>query len=117
MLQNITKQYLLERGEVINDDKWRGWCGQLADAVAASTPEAVSIIYVDGRGVWDSDWCWSYHMVPMKDTLIHDAWCPKDEPLPLREWLLEMFGPDVEVTVTIDADDVFTGLTQDFTVH
>jgi hypothetical protein len=81
---NLAKVYLEEHGETIDD--WDGFCGDLADKVAAPFPDA-AMIWVDG----EIGHGWRFHMAPEIDGLIHDAWCPGDA-LPIEEWLATMFG-------------------------
>jgi hypothetical protein len=102
MPENVAAKYLREHGETVDD--WEGICGELANEI--STPED-DIIYVEG------DIPWRYHMVLFRDGLIHDAWCDGDA-LPPREWLVEMFGSDTHVEVSLNGETIFEGECQDF---
>jgi len=85
---NRAHEYLKSRGETVAD--WDGNCGGLADLIAGDNAE---MIWVEGPAIE-----WRYHMVPLIDGLIHDAWCEGDA-LPIGEWLAKMFGDEwVEVS-------------------
>jgi|SRR5215471_2243119 len=100
---NLARQYLTRHHQKLKD--WVGSCGDLANAIA--TEERDHIVYVAGQIQW------KYHMVMMRDGLIHDAWCRGDAVAP-REWLIEMFGANAVITFTLDGDDIYTGKCRDF---
>lgn len=102
---NLATQYLARHGETLAD--YDGLCGELADQVA--TRKRDRIVYIEG------DIGWKYHMVMMRNGIVHDAWCEAG-PLPLRDWLVNMFGEHVWIELTIDAKDVFAGHVRDFQV-
>lgn len=99
---NLATAYLQNHCETIDD--WEGICGELASAIA--TKESDAIVYVEG------DIGWRYHMVMMRDGVVHDAWC--EAALPLRDWMIEMFGEQAWIELTINGDDVFAGHVRDF---
>lgn len=104
--------YVLEtQGETIED--YDGWCGDVAELVLKRYEG--DMIYVDGPAL--NQYAWWYHMVPLIDGKIHDAWFAEwqsPEPLPLTDWLVQMFGTEDEINVTIEGEDVYSGLPQNF---
>lgn len=100
---NLATAYLQSVGETVDD--WDGVCGELASTIA--TKDGDSIVYIEG------DIGWKYHMVMMREGVVHDAWCEAGA-LPLRNYLIEMFGELAWVEVTINGDDVFAGNVRDF---
>lgn len=93
---NKAHEYLQAHGETVDD--WDGACGELGDKILSPGD---AVIYVEGPG------CpWRYHMVPLIEGLIHDAWCPGDA-LPLHEWAYKMFCG--EITIALNGDDIWTG--------
>jgi hypothetical protein len=100
---NLATQYLQSQGETV--ENWDGICGELASAIATRGDD--HIVYVEG------DIGWRYHMVMMRDGVVHDAWCDAGA-LHLRDWMVEMFGEQAWVELTIDAVDVFAGHVRDF---
>jgi hypothetical protein len=99
---NLATEYLAAKQETVAD--WDGVCGELANAIFS---DGDHIIYVEG------DIRWTYHMALFRDGLVHDAWCEGDA-LPLREWLLKMFGGDAEVEVSLDGADIYSGHVRGF---
>lgn len=95
------REYLRKHGETLDD--YDGSCGELADKVIGPSDH---IIYVEPACLW------RYHMVPLIDGLIHDAWCA-GPPLPLKEWLIKLCGHD-EVTLSLDGEDIYHGPASDF---
>ena len=78
---NLAVEYLANQFEELED--YDGNCGELTDGIIHWLGEdRVSILYVDHVG--DEDACllcasgkvWSYHMVPIIDGEVHDAWHP-----------------------------------------
>lgn len=75
---NIALQVLEELGEDL--DEYRGYCGELADAIMHRYPNA-QILYVKPRKDWEDlaigdDIC-RYHMAAVVDGIVHDAWFPE----------------------------------------
>lgn len=109
---NLATFLLTNEGKTVED--YTGWCSTVADNV--TNEFGGSIVYVDGEACDLYDW--RYHAVPLVNGKIHDAWLEAwhqiSEPLPLPEWLVKMFGKDEEISVTIDGDDIYSGLTQNF---
>lgn len=99
---NLARAYLEKAGETIED--WDGICGELADKVMGAGDD---VLYVEGEIGW------RYHMVPLIDGFVHDAWCPGDA-IPPKAWLAKMFG-DSSVEVSLNGDTVYTGLVSNFT--
>jgi hypothetical protein len=99
---NLALQYLRRNGQTVAD--WSGACGELADKIGTDG----DIIHVE----LPEEFNWRYHMVPLIDGLIHDAWCPGDA-LPLKEWLAKMWG-DAWVTVSKNGDDIYDGPADEF---
>lgn len=109
---NLAVHLLAEEGKDIED--YDGWCSTVSEMV--NERYGGSIVYVDGEALLQYDW--GYHMVPMVDGKIHDAWLAGwhqiYEPLPLADWLVKMFGTEEKIAVTIDGTDIYEGLPQNF---
>lgn len=90
------KEYLRTHGQTVDD--WDGVCGELANEVIGPDD---GIIYVEPACLW------KYHMVPLIDGLVHDAWCD-GPPIPVKEWLIRLCGND-DVTVSLNGDDIYKG--------
>lgn len=109
---HLAIHYLDSQRESIDD--YDGWCSTICDRVLHLY--GGQKVFVDGDAVQEYNWC--YHDVPMVDGKIHDAWYAvwnQDyEPLSLEDWLVKMFGTEHEIGVMIDAEDVYTGLPQNF---
>jgi len=109
---NLAIETLQAEGKTTED--YDGWCG----TVAEHTLERYEgqMVHVDGPALDQHGW-W-YHMVPLIDGKIHDAWLFDFEgiyePQTMEDWLVKMFGTEDEITVTIDGDDVYTGLPQNY---
>lgn len=103
---NLATRYLLEHNETVTD--YDGVCGELADAIMQ---EGDHSLYVEGDGPWILGWV--YHMVLLRDGLVHDAWC-EGEALTPRDWLIKMFGAKTFVEVSLDGDTIFDGKCKDF---
>lgn len=99
---NLASQYLETHGQTIED--WDGVCGELANEISQDGDD---ILYVEGEIPW------RYHMVLLRDGLVHDAWCEGDA-LPITEWLVTMFGSTSEVEVSLNGDTIFNGQCMDF---
>lgn len=95
---NAAAAHLFATGQALED--YEGLCGNLADEIIE--PDDL-MLYVEG------DIPWSFHMVVLRDGLVHDAWCDSPDALPVREWLVMMFGTTAWVTVAVNGDDVFEG--------
>lgn len=93
---NRATEYLNRHGQSLED--WEGFCGELADAVIGPNDH---ILYVEPA-------ChWKWHMVPLINGLVHDAW--RDGPATtIKEWLIGLCGRDV-VTLAIDGKDIYSG--------
>lgn len=114
---NFATEYLRANHETVYD--WSGCCGEL---VSKLEQDGDGVIYIECPLVGGRREClenprdsrfWRYHMVLLRDGLVHDAWC-KGPALPVREWLVKMFGKNLSVEVSLNGDIIFTGLTQDF---
>lgn len=101
---NLATEYLLANNETVAD--WDGICGELAIAIEQDGDD---FLFVEG------DIPWKYHMVLLRDGLVHDAWCEGDALAP-REWLLKMFGPSAFVEVSLNGDTIFVGPCRDFSM-
>lgn len=101
-MTNLAAEYLRANNETLTD--YYGFCGELANAIMRHGDRC---LYVEG------DIPWRYHMVCLRDGLVHDAWCEGDALSP-RDWLIKMFGPRAYVVVSLDGEDVFFGLCKDF---
>lgn len=75
---NIALQYLDENNKTL--DEFNGICGELVDAIIHWRSDgSVSILYIEeafGGLIINEVNEWSYHMVPVIDNLVHDAWIP-----------------------------------------
>lgn len=79
-MHNLALEFLRENDEGIED--YDGLCGELVDAMMHWIGEdKVRILYIKPRlesGVLLlGNHCWGYHMVPVIDDLVHDAWQPE----------------------------------------
>ncbi len=93
---NLASRYLQDHGQSL--EEWDGICGELANVVIGPNDH---ILHVEPACLW------KYHMVPLIDGLVHDAWC--DGPaIPIKEWLIRLCGHDY-VTVALDGVDIYTG--------
>ena len=101
-MENLAAKYLRDHGETIED--YDGVCGELSNAIGG---ESDHMLWVEG------DIPWRFHMVLLREGLVHDAWCEGDA-LPPREWLIRMFGAQAWVEVSLDGDTIFEGSCQDF---
>lgn len=101
-MDNLAIQYLQSHSQTVDD--WEGFCGELANAIMRDEDHS---LWVEG------DIPWKYHMVCLRDGLVHDAWCEGDALSP-REWLIKMFGLDAEVDVALDGETIFVGSCRDF---
>jgi len=73
---NLAIRYLKDHGESLGE--YDGLCGELVDGIIQWLGEhRVRIMYLKGgeEGL-GSNGCWSYHMVPVIDGMVHDAWFP-----------------------------------------
>lgn len=104
---NLAIDYLERHSETVDD--WDGICGELANAILMERGDRKTdhLIYIEGD---IGDW---YHMAPLCEGLVHDAWCPGDG-RPLRDWLIEMYGEHAWIELTLDAVDIFAGHARDF---
>lgn len=102
MTANLTIQFLRRSGGDI--DEYDGFCGELVDGMIHWLGEdRVKILYIEGAdgaeiiaGTWRH---WRYHMAPVIDGIVHDAWFP-DMLLPPDEYVLKAFK-DQHVVATI----------------
>lgn len=110
---NAASQYLLDIGEDVHSERWDGYCGELANEILQGNDK---MIYVSGPAVDSVGW--NYHMVIYRDGKIHDAWLEDwhgiSEPVSFYKWLVTMFGTSEKIEITIDSEDVFLGLPQNF---
>jgi len=96
----VTSNYAIDylRHAGITLEEVDGQCGEVCDEVLRKHPRA-SILYITPSDPDDSflmytpdgtcyDWC--YHMVPVVDGVVHDAWFP-DRLLPPEEYIV-IFG-------------------------
>lgn len=110
---NLAVQRLTQQGETIAD--YEGICGEIANAISQDGDD---ILYVEPAGSWPliplrgEQTIWRYHMVLLRDGLVHDAWC--EDVLPAREYLVTMFGAETDVEVSLNGDTVFVGQCQEF---
>ena len=87
---NLAVRYLRDHNESLKE--YEGFCGELVDAIIHWMGEQrVRIMYLqdDGDGLGPGG-CWSYHMVPVIDGHVHDAWFP-DYVLPPKEYIRVAF--------------------------
>lgn len=96
MTKNLATEYLRQNGQTIDD--WDGICGELANEVMGPNDH---ILHVEPACLWQ------YHMVPLIDGLVHDAWC-EGPAIPVKEWLIRLCGCDV-VTVALNGMDIYHG--------
>lgn len=82
-------------------DQFDGLCGELANEVLHEYPEA-QILYIESER--DSyiesvyGYIWSYHMVPVIDGYVHDAWHPNFI-LPVDEYINAVFTYKVQISL------------------
>jgi len=101
MLEHKARAFLEARGETTDD--WEGTCGELANEIVRPDDD---IIYVEGCARW------RFHMVPLIDGLIHDAWC-EGPPLPIAEWLAKMFWGE-EIELSLNGETIYTGTAHEY---
>lgn len=94
-MKNEAIRFLEERCEGLED--YDGNCGELVDAMMHWLGEGrIRILYIEprleGGALLLGDHCWSYHMVPVIDGRVHDAWQP-DLVVDVEEYVLRAF-PD-----------------------
>src|SRR2546421_8588730 len=94
-MENLAAKYLREHNETTDD--YDGVCGELANAICEDGDHT---LWVEG------DIGWKFHMVLLRDGLVHDAWCEGDA-LPPREWLIRMFGAEAVVEVSLNGDTIY----------
>jgi len=90
--ENLALQYLEEHDECLDD--YDGLCGELVDSMMHWLGEdRVEILYIKPRTELKplelGDFRWVYHMVPVIDGLVHDAWAPHN-----------IFEPDIYILTT-----------------
>lgn len=99
---NLSIRYLQRHGKSIDD--YEGCCGEFVDDIIHWLGEGnVRIMYLRGgeagigpRGMW------SYHMVPVIDGHVHDAWFP-DHVLPPEEYVHSVFaGQNAEISFPVE---------------
>ncbi len=95
-MNNVALQIALEDEDL---DAWDGLCGELADAVLHQYPEA-KILYVQ---LEDCPMNWGWHMVPVIDGLVHDAWHP-DQILPPAEYVQAVFADSIVIEWEINPE-------------
>jgi len=100
-MKHLAREYLQANGQTVDD--WDGDCGGLANEVIGPSDD---IIYVEPACLW------RYHIAPLIDGLVHDAWCD-GPPIPIKDWLIRLCGHD-EVTVTINGVDIYSGVASEF---
>jgi hypothetical protein len=93
---NKAKEYLRANNETVED--WDGFCGSLADEVVGDG----KMLYVEG------DIAWRYHMVPLIDGLVHDAWCEGEHAREVADWLRTMFGNAV-IELSRSGETIYEG--------
>jgi hypothetical protein len=103
---NHARQYLVDNNETLDD--YEGCCGELANRVGGTDDP---VLYVEGDAVFAAGW--DYHMVPLCEGLVHDAWC-EGNALPPRAWLLKMFGAELLVEVSLNGETIFDGPCAEF---
>lgn len=96
-MENIAVQILEETGQTLEDFEY--CCGELADEVLHRHPDAM-ILYLEPEDqLYPLADLWSYHMVPIVDGIVHDAWFPKLTLCP-QEYVRKAF-PNENVKVII----------------
>lgn len=77
-MENIAVKVL--RSIKMTLDQFDGLCGELADEVLHKYPDA-QLLYIEGsESIYiksTAGYIWTYHMVPVIDGLVHDAWHPE----------------------------------------
>ena len=73
---NLSICYLLQHNESLSE--YEGYCGELTDAIIHWLGEQrVRIMYIKGdESGFGPDCSWYYHVVPVIDGRVHDAWFP-----------------------------------------
>lgn len=108
-IQNRATAYLDDENETTTD--WDGVCGELADAIITPHDHILHVESPDNAVLCKQRW-WAYHMVPLIDGLVHDAWC-EGPARTIADWLVRMF-PDTAVTLSVDGNDIWTGISNNF---
>jgi len=90
-MENIAVKVL--RSIKMTLDHFDGLCGELADEVLHQYPDAQLLHIEDRRSFYIESiagYVWSYHMVPVIDGVVHDAWHPESI-LPVEEYIKKVF--------------------------
>ena len=92
-IPNLAVEFLEKEFEQVED--YGGICGELTDGIIHWLGEdRVSILHLEeGSGgllLASDGWSWKYHMVPIIDGNVHDAWHPRLV-LPPAEYIQQAF--------------------------
>lgn len=102
---NLAVAFLKERNESICD--YEGFCGELVDGIIHFLGEdRVDIMYLaetSEAGIQGPAEPWKYHMVPVIDGEVHDAWFPEIVALPTE--YLRLAFPKQEIQVSFYGKD------------
>lgn len=100
-MENIAVRVL--RSIKMTLDQFDGLCGELADEVLHEYPDA-QLLYIEGRRSLYIEsvagYVWGYHMVPVIDGVVHDAWHP-EAVLPVDEYIKRVF-PTSELRTSLE---------------
>ena len=93
-MRNLAIEFLEKNGKFL-DVSYDGLCGELVDDIMHWLGEdKVRILYIEPRIKYGTlilgDHRWCYHVVPVIDGLVHDAWQP-DLVLDVDEYVLRAF--------------------------
>lgn len=103
-MKNLALEVLSKTGASL--EEYDGQCGELANEVITQFPDG-DILYVHTKNFDIQHRCgisWRYHMVPIVNQHVHDAWL-FDDALPIDQYLQVAYG-EQEIIVAINGEDV-----------
>lgn len=104
-MKNLALEVLSKIGASL--EEYDGQCGELANEVITQFPDG-DILYVEPKKQrflhHRCGGSWTYHMVPIVNGYVHDAWL-FDDALPIDLYLLTAYGQQ-GIIVAINGEDV-----------
>lgn len=119
-MKNLTKKYLKESCKTIKD--YSDICGDLADEMIHHLGcKRVNLLYIEPIDEFNTiqlfyggeEYNWDYHIAPVIDGLVHDAW--SDKILEPKEYLKNSFpGQNLRAVIYCENDVQLTIETMEF---